>query len=147
LFGFAVCPLKNAYIYKKKTANKCTALAVAHLRIMDRVGLHHIEQIFLTGGRAKELVIRVGSVHVATYDLFARRLLLDVLLEPVLGVGEIGAAQILPRYGPQVDWYAFADVLFQLCGLFLRPYVPLGDYLIPQLPAYLVQSRYLIFVL
>ena len=120
---------------EQEAADEGAALAVAHFGVVDRVGLHHVEQALLAALVAKELVVRIGAVNVAPDDLLARRLLLDVVLELLLGVGEIGAAQVLPGERAQVEWNALSNVLFELAGLLFGPRVPVGDDLVPQLPA------------
>lgn len=134
----------RAYLYEQEATNESTALTVAHLGIMNRIGLHHIEQTLLTGRISKELIVRIGAIHVTSNDLLTRRLSLYVLFVLVLGVAGVRSAQILPGKWPQVDRYSLAYVLFELTGLLLGPHVPLGDYLIPQLPADLIKLRDLI---
>lgn len=102
---------------EQEAADEGAALTVAHFGIMNGIGLHHVEQALLATLVAKELVVRIGAVNVASNDLLARRLLLDVVLELLFGVGEIGAAQVLPSERTQVEWNALSNVLFELGGL------------------------------
>lgn len=146
---------------EQEAADESAALAVADFGIVDRIGLgtqrkadkssassqlsrldggttthlHHVEQALLATLVAKELVVGISAVDVASNDLLARRLLLDVVPELLLGVGEIGAAQVLPSERPQIEWNALSNVLFELGGLLFGPRVPVGDDLVPKLPA------------
>ena len=125
---------------EQEAANERAALTVADLRVVNGVGLHDIEETLLAGGRAKELVVGIGAIDVAPNDLLARRLTLDVVAELVARqVGLVRAAHVLPRDRPQVDRYALAYVVPELCGPLLAPLRPLVYDLIPQLPADLVE--------
>ena len=73
---------------------------------------HNIEQTLLTNWIAKKVMIGIGAIYVSPNNFLACRLLFQIVLEFLFRVSQIGTAQILPRYRPQIHGYALAYVFF-----------------------------------